>query len=169
MKAYIDKLAVISIFLTLSIFSACAIASDRDWVGNQSSSSWDRQVKQKQALQELLRNYEDRWSKGYADEVAEFYTEDAIFFAPGAAPFVGHEDISALVQSLIDSGISEVSLIADEIEVNGRGRTAYIIGHYDLFVDGVSVGQGPFLLLMKSIKNEWKIYRDIFNSSQPQL
>lgn len=168
MKGYIGKsFCVVLVLAVMGGFNYASASkfTDVSWIGNKSSASWDRQVKQKEHLQELLRGYEAHWAQGHAEEVAQLYTEDAIFFAPGAAPFVGHESIEALVQSLMDSGISEVSLIADEIEINGRGKTAYILGHYDLYVGGASVGQGPFLFLMKTSNNEWKIYRDIFNSS----
>ena len=172
MRQSVSRLTYSIFILTIAFFSVNAVASNfypagSNWNGIKSSKSWNWQVKQKQHLQKLLEEYEMHWSMGHADEVTDLYTEDAIFFAPGAAPFVGHDSIEELIQSLMSSGINEVSLTADEIEVNGRGRSAYIIGHYDLYVGGASVGQGPFFFVLKNNDKQWKIHRDIFNSSQP--
>ncbi|MDH5693285.1 MAG: nuclear transport factor 2 family protein [Gammaproteobacteria bacterium] len=151
------------IFSSLSSFSVSADSFSKfSWSDDDSGNS---HYKQTLRIHKLLGDYGKYWGNLDSAAVTSLYTEDAMFFAPGASPFVGHTSIDALVRLLMDSGINNVSLVGDEIKVFEHSHTAYVLGHYELYAGGSTVGQGPFMLLLNYQNSEWKIHRDIFNSS----
>jgi ketosteroid isomerase-like protein len=54
-------------------------------------------------------------------------------------------------------------------ELDVLGNTAVEIGAYVRRArDGVTVDRGKYIVIWKRVAGEWKIHRDMFNTSQPR-
>ena len=112
--------------------------------------------------EEFVANY----SKGDAAGVAALYTEDAQFLAPNSDFIKGKQAIQATFQSFLDMGIKTIKL--ETIEVEEYGDTASEVGKYTLEGDGGQVmDQGKFLVIWKQEAGQWKLHRDMINTSMP--
>lgn len=66
----------------------------------------------------------------------------------------------------MDMGIKAIKLEA--IEVEGYGDTASEVGRYTLEGEGGQVlDKGKFIVIWKQEAGQWKLHRDIINTSMP--
>jgi uncharacterized protein (TIGR02246 family) len=104
----------------------------------------------------------------YADEnatgLANFYTENGMVLPPGSEMVQGREKIRELWEGLFDLGIKKIKL--DILEVEQYGDTATEVGKATLLSeDGQIMDKGKYIVIWKQQDGQWKIHRDIFNSS----
>jgi ketosteroid isomerase-like protein len=98
--------------------------------------------------------------------VAALYTEDGMILAPNSEIVTGHANIEAFWQGAMDSGVTELEIVPEEMEV--RGDTAIERGHAQLFLaDGTSVDTIKYILIWKQVNGEWLLHRDMWNSALP--
>ena len=103
---------------------------------------------------------------GDAAGVAALYTEDAQLLPPNADFVTGRAAVEAFWQGLMDRGIKSMRLITGELE--DHGETAIDVGRYKLFGEGErELDQGKYIVVLKRVDRQWKLHRDIFNSSNP--
>lgn len=103
---------------------------------------------------------------GDAAGVAALYTEDAQLLPPNADVMAGKEAIQAFWQGAMDMGIGSAQL--EIVEVDGHGDTAIEVSRYTLSsAGGQLLDQGKYIVIWKREKGDWKLHRDIFNSSMP--
>ena len=103
---------------------------------------------------------------GDAAACAAVYTEDGKFLAPNADFISGRDAIQSLFQSLMDGGIKGLNLTTLELEF--LGDTASEMGTYELLADGGAVADsGKFLVVWKNVDGNWRLHRDMINSSLP--
>ena len=100
----------------------------------------------------------------------EFDNFDAKGFAtvmpPNSEPVKGRQAIEGLFGMLVTAGIKGATLTAQEVEAHGE--TAIETGTYSLKdATGKEVDRGKYVAVWKRQKGEWKMYRDIWNSSLP--
>jgi len=108
----------------------------------------------------------DAVSKGDAAGLAGLYTDDGMLMPPNADFMKGGEAIQGFFQTLIDMGIQEITLESSEVE--GYGDTAIEVGMFTLkTAEGQVVDKGKYIVIWKKVGGEWKLHRDIFNSSMP--
>lgn len=106
------------------------------------------------------------FSLGDAAGIADLYTEDGQFLLPNSDFVKGRQAIQSTFQALMDSGIKTVKLEA--LEVEGYGDTAFEVGRYILEGEGGQVlDKGKFVVIWKQEAGQWKLHRDIINSSLP--
>jgi len=106
------------------------------------------------------------FSQGDAAGMSALYTDDAQILPPNAEPVVGRPAIQGFWQTLMDMGITEA--IPTTVEVEALGDTAIEVGTYALEVeDGQVVDRGKYIVVWKQENEQWKLHRDIFNSSMP--
>jgi len=106
------------------------------------------------------------FSKGDPAAVAEFYTEDGQVLPPNSDFVTGRQAIQSLWQALMDMGIKGLTL--DTIEVEALGDAASEVGRYTLTAEGGQVlDQGKYMIVWKQEGGEWKLHRDMFNTSMP--
>lgn len=112
------------------------------------------------------RNFEAAFHRGDAAAVAALYTEDGQFLQPHGETVSGRQAIQATFQGLMDMGVKVIRLAA--LEVEDYGDTASEIGTYVLEAEGGQVvDRGKFVVLWKREAGQWKLHRDIINSSKP--
>jgi uncharacterized protein (TIGR02246 family) len=103
---------------------------------------------------------------GDAAGVAALYTEGGQLLPPNAGVMAGQEAIQAFWQGAMNMGIQSAQL--EIVEVEGHGETAIEVSKYTLCGAGGQVlDQGKYVVVWKREGGQWKLHRDIFNSSMP--
>ena len=111
-------------------------------------------------------NFMATFSRGDAAGLAAFYTENGQILPPNSDFVTGRQAIQAFWQGAMDMGIKGVKI--EIVEVEGLGDTAYTVGKYTLQGEGGQVlDKGKFVVIWKQEDGQWKLHRDIFNSSMP--
>jgi uncharacterized protein (TIGR02246 family) len=104
--------------------------------------------------------------QGDAAAVAALYTDSGQVLPPNAGVMSGREAIQAFFQAMLNMGIQGIQL--DSTEVADHGDTAIEVGRYTLFGEGSQqLDQGKYIVVWKQEAGDWKLHRDIFNSSMP--
>lgn len=116
----------------------------------------------------IVRNnktFAERLAAGDTDGVAALYTVDAAMYPPNLPTFVGREAISAFWKGMLGLGVASVELNTDEVEE--VGSTAIECGNFRaLTADGTQADHGTYIVVWHLNDGEWRLHRDIFNSSQ---
>jgi ketosteroid isomerase-like protein len=106
------------------------------------------------------------FSRGDAAGLAALYTENAKFLPPNSDFVSGKEAIQTALQGLIDSGLKTLKL--ETLEVEGYGDTASEVGKYILGgEDNEVMDEGKYIVIWKQEAGQWKLHRDMINSSMP--
>jgi uncharacterized protein (TIGR02246 family) len=117
----------------------------------------------REAIQEANNNFVAAMAKGDAAGVANCYTIDAEFMAPGAPSVQGRANIHAAIAGYIKQGFTEYTVIATivygNIDVVGV-QEAYSLSQ----PGGANKDIGKSIQLWKQEDGAWKIFRDCFNS-----
>ena len=101
-----------------------------------------------------------------AQGIANLYTENGKFLAPNGDFVSGRKEIEKTFQHFMDMGICEIKL--ETLEVEGYGDTATEVGLYILeSADGQMLDKGKFMVIWKKEHGNWRLYRDMINSSLP--
>ena len=118
------------------------------------------------AITEANETFMTNYAQGDAAGVAALYTENAQFLVPNKDAVKGRKAIQATFQAFLDMGIKEIKLETDELE--DFGDTAHEVGRYTLRGEGSQVmDQGKFLVIWKQEADQWKLHRDMINTSMP--
>ncbi len=103
---------------------------------------------------------------GDAAGLANLFTENGQILAPNSDFLTGREEIQAIWQSIFDMGVKEIKL--DIVEVEGQGDTAIEVSNYTLYgEEGQELDKGKYIVIWKQKDGQWKLHRDIFNTSMP--
>ncbi|MCC5926561.1 MAG: nuclear transport factor 2 family protein [Bacteroidetes bacterium] len=105
-------------------------------------------------------------SSGDAAGLADCFTADAKFMSPGAPAVVGRADIQKAMSEILESGITGLDTRVENIY--GTADLIATEGELTLFVDGNAVSEEKYIALWKKEDGRWKMFRDIFNSNQPE-
>jgi len=103
---------------------------------------------------------------GKAADIAALYTADAVALPPNSDVVRGQQAIQNYWQGTIDSGVKEIALTTTDVEVVGamavETGTAIVKD-----AAGKVLDRGKYLVVWKQAAGQWKLYRDIWNSSVP--
>ena len=106
------------------------------------------------------------FGKGDAAGLAALYTEQGQLLPPNADFMTGREAIQAFWQGAMDMGLTEARI--ETLEVEAHGDTAIEVSKYTLHVQGgQQADAGKFIVIWKREGGQWRLHRDIFNSSLP--
>ena len=93
-------------------------------------------------------------------------TEQGQLLPPNADFMIGRQGIQAFWQGAMDAGIASAKI--EVLEVEGHLDTAIEVSKYTLHAEsGEELDAGKFIVIWKHVEGEWKLHRDIFNSSKP--
>ena len=105
-------------------------------------------------------------ARGDAAAVAALYTGAAQALPPGGEIARGREAIQKTFQGAIDAGVKDLTLTA--LEVEAHGDTATEVGTWVWRgKDGATLDHGKFIVVWKKEGGQWRLHRDIWNSSTP--
>jgi uncharacterized protein (TIGR02246 family) len=123
-------------------------------------------TKIREAIVAANGNFTEAFNSGDAAGVAALYTAEGQLL-PGNSDFVaGTPAIQEFWQGAMKMGIKSAKL--ETIEVEGMGTMAYEVGKYQLFAEGDhKLDQGKYIVIWKQVAGEWKLHRDIWNTSMP--
>lgn len=101
-----------------------------------------------------------------AAALAELYTEEAQLLPPNSDFVTGKPAIQAFWNALFEMGIDKATL--EIVELEQCGDTAVEISHYTMLGPGDQpLDSGKYIVIWKKVNGQWKLHRDIFNSSLP--
>lgn len=102
---------------------------------------------------------------GNAAGVGKLYTTNGRLLPPNAELVKGIKAITAFWQGAIDMGVRGAKL--KPVEVEQFGTTAVEVGVYSLATaSGAPIDQGKYIVVWKKDAGQWKLHRDIYNSSK---
>jgi uncharacterized protein (TIGR02246 family) len=105
------------------------------------------------------------FSAGDAAGLTALYTEDAMILPPNADFVKGTEAIQGFWQAVFDMGVASAKLKC--VEVEGYGDTAIEVSQFKMLgPDEQVLDHGKYIVIWKNVDGEWKLHRDIFNSSK---
>ena len=112
------------------------------------------------------KNFMAALNRGDAPGLAALYTENGQLLPPNSDFVTGRQAIQAFWQGVMDMGIKSVEL--EIVEVEGWGNTAYEVGKCTLQgEEGQVLDTGKYVVIWKQEDEQWKLHRDIWNSSMP--
>ena len=119
-----------------------------------------------EAIAVANENFMAAVNQGDAAGLAALYTENGQLLPPKGDFVTGRSAIQEFWQSAMDAGIKSAKL--ETVEVEGCGDTAYEVGKYTLFADGEQMSdKGKYIVIWKQEDGQWKLHRDISNTSMP--
>ena len=108
----------------------------------------------------------DTFNKGDTAGLATLYTRDGQILPPNSDFVKGREAIQGFWQAVQGMGIKKAKL--ETLEVEDCSDTVFEVGQFTLYgADGQQLDQGKYIVIWKQEASEWKLPRDIFNSSMP--
>jgi uncharacterized protein (TIGR02246 family) len=108
--------------------------------------------------------FESIFANGDAASMAKLYTEDGMLLPTGSDFVKGPQAIQDFWQGAIKMGIKQAKL--NSMEVEQYGDTAIEVGNYALNGEGGQlIDQGKYVVIWKQQNGQWKLHRDIWNSS----
>ena len=109
--------------------------------------------------------FTERFNKGDAQGVATLYTVDGQAFPPGSDVVSGRRAIESFWTAVMDMGVAAAELVTSE--VTESGDIAVETGNYRLFAaDNSEIDNGKYLVVRKLEDGEWRLHRDIWNTSK---
>jgi uncharacterized protein (TIGR02246 family) len=120
----------------------------------------------KAAIEAANAKFSADFAKGDATAVASHYTTAAWAFPPNGEITKGREAIAKLWKGAMDSGVKSIKLVV--VEAEAHGDTAHEVGTYALTGEGgKALDNGKYVVVWKRESGQWKIHRDIWNTSMP--
>jgi ketosteroid isomerase-like protein len=118
------------------------------------------------AIAAANRIFMSAFARGDAAGLAALYTATAQLLPTHSEPVTGTQAIRTFWQTVIDMGIKEGTL--ETLELEDHGDTAHEVGRYTLRGEaGQVLDRGKYVVIWKREGGQWKLHRDIWNSSLP--
>jgi ketosteroid isomerase-like protein len=118
----------------------------------------------KRAILAAEKVFVSKYNRGDAAGLAALYTRDGEIMPPNSGVVKGVAKLKAMFKSFWDAGDTMIRL--DTLEVEGFGDMAYEVGKYALSgKTGKISDRGKYVVIWKKVRGQWKLHRDIFNSS----
>lgn len=98
--------------------------------------------------------------------LASFYTSDGLLLPPNSPP-VTKEQSATMWGYVFRLGLSELKLTINDIS----GDALHLIetGEFEMYAGSNKVDNGKYLVVWKKENGQWKMFRDMWNTSQPLL
>jgi len=118
----------------------------------------------RRAIEAADQQFELAFGRGDAAVVAQLYTENGQVLPPQSDVITGRHGIQSFWQGAMDMGIKAAKL--ETVEVTHQGDTAYEVGRYILEgAEGHVLDRGKYVVIWQREGDQWKLHRDIWNSS----
>ncbi|HEY9259848.1 YybH family protein [Chitinophaga sp.] len=99
--------------------------------------------------------------------ILNLYTEDACLLMPGAPAFCGHDGLAKFFNDVYAAGSRNGKITTLDVYGDG-GDFVTEVGLTQVFDgNGKMLGEGKYIVVWKKTKDGWKMFRDMYNSSQP--
>lgn len=112
------------------------------------------------------QRFMNAFRQGDAAAVSRCYTTDGQLLPPQGEPVAGRAGIEAFWRAVIGMGIADAVL--ESVEISAHGDCAHEVGRYSLAAaGGREVDHGKYVVIWRVEDGEWKLHRDIWNTSVP--
>lgn len=112
----------------------------------------------------ICEKFIESFNQGDAQGLAELYTENSQILPPNMELIDGRQGIQAYWQGALEMDIK--SFKPELLEAERSGDMGYLVGKYTVYGEGEqSLDEGKYISILKQIDGEWKVHREIFNSS----
>jgi len=109
----------------------------------------------------FMKAFADRDAAG----MAALYTGNGQLLPPNSDFVTGASAIRTFWQAIMDMGIKSATL--ETMEVQGSSEGVVEIGKYTLFGDNRQLlDEGKYIVVWRNEGGQWKLHRDIWNSSR---
>lgn len=113
----------------------------------------------------------ERWEKAYnagdAAAVAALYTEDGVVMPPNAGASTGRKTIQAFIEKDLAANKGN-TLEVESVESSKSGDLGFARGTWRMKdPKGNILDEGKWVEVRKMVDGQWRIHRDIWNSSRP--
>ena len=99
--------------------------------------------------------------------LGRLYSDDALVLPPNSDIVRGTGAIGEFWQGMFDRGVTAVNL--ETVDVEPAGDAAVEVGRYRVMAGEALADHGKYLVVWKKQAGEWKLHRDIWNTSQPPV
>jgi ketosteroid isomerase-like protein len=131
----------------------------------QAASTFDIE-KVKAAIGEEQQKFTDALFKADSVAYSMVIHSQGIVFPPNMEPITGREKLVSFAYHSFKAGVGGVALQTTEIW--GNPDVVIATGTYDLKgKDGSTIDKGKYIEVWKDDNGQWKLYRDMWNSSMP--
>ncbi len=118
------------------------------------------------SIQALNEIFTKTFANGDAAGMGALYTENGQLMPSNSDFVTGRKAIQGFWKGVMDMGIKAAKL--ETIDLEEHGNSAYEVGKYILSGPGGQVmDQGKYVVIWKKEGGEWKLHRDIWNTSMP--
>ena len=118
------------------------------------------------AIAAPIEQFMAAFSRGDAAGARPSIRADAQVLPPNSDVITGQQAIQTFWQRAMDMGVKAVKLAT--VEVVGDGNTAYEVGQFTLQgAEGQVLDAGKYVVIWRQEAGQWKLHRDIWNSSRP--
>jgi len=116
-------------------------------------------------IKPMTEAWQEAWNRGDAATIAALYGPDARLMVPGAELATGPAEIQAALEAAV-AAKGDSTLQIESAGAEAYGTIALETGSYVMTAgDGGHLDHGKYLAVWKQQAGEWKLYRDIWNSS----
>ncbi len=119
----------------------------------------------KPVIMELHQKLSDAVSKGDSVAFAAVYHSQGMIMPPNFENVSGQEKIASFVSGFFKMGMTGLALQSSEVW--GNADVVIVGGTFDVMGKSGSLDKGKYIELWKEENGEWKLFRDIWNSSIP--
>ncbi len=117
-------------------------------------------------IQKVNESFISAFSQSDAAKMAAFYASDAELLPPNSEFVQGQKAIESFWSATFDAGIKKITL--ETLDAQGIKDMAHEVGKYTLYGnEDQIIDTGKYIVIWKKVKHQWKLYRDIWNSSMP--
>jgi ketosteroid isomerase-like protein len=164
MKKISISLFILSIAILMAACNNPSADNNTNSAAKTDSTSFDMS-KAKSVIADINEKFSEEIKKGDSVGMASHYASDAWVMPPNSEPVPKDKIVSAW-GGAIRMGVKDLKIMTDD--VTGNAEVLGETGRYEMYGDNNKLlDKGKYVVIWKAENGEWKLYRDIWNTSMP--
>jgi len=163
-KLFRQLITVVAMTLIVACNEASTDSKTSESTETKEKASFDMAAA-RSAIDAANAKFMDGIKRGDSAAIAALYADDAWVLPPNSEAVKGAA-IAGMWGSVIRMGIKDAKFMTDE--VTGNAEMLAETAHYEMYgADNKLLDKGKYVVVWKPVNGEWKLYRDIWNTSMP--
>jgi len=121
---------------------------------------------ERQAIDDRLQQYEDRFNDEDAEALARLFSEDVVYFGPLGQVYEGRNAVEERYRQSFAAGFNDMTV--ETIEIGILGNTAWDIARYTIMSPNGEPLEGYHLAILEKVDGEWIVQRTLVNAVMPE-